>query len=86
MASNDEESEDEDGGDVDEEGNEVKKSKLKKEKKEKKRLVWNFFRDFFVDHVRMACNYGLFCRRRKRIQEEGDENAPKKKRFVMECL
>ena len=36
---------------------------------------------FFVDLVRMACNYGLFCRRRKRVQEEGDENAPKKKRF-----
>ena len=83
MASNDEESEDEDGGDVDEEGNEVKKSKLKKEKK---RSVWNFFEMFFVDHVRMACNYVLFCRRRKRVQEEGDENAPKKKRFVMECL
>lgn len=45
-----------------------------------------FFEMFFGDHVRMACNYGLFCRRRKRIQEEGDENAPKKKRFVMECL
>lgn len=45
-----------------------------------------FFEMFFVDHVRMACNYVLFCRRRKRIQEEGDENAPKKKRFVMECL
>lgn len=33
VVSNDEESEDEDGGDVDEEGNEVKKLKFKKEKK-----------------------------------------------------